>query len=481
MNNTVLTTIAQHNLINNNDHIIIGVSGGADSIALLHFLCSIRNESIRNNNSDNNNLSLTAVHINHGMRGDESDEDTNFVINFCKSLNIDLKCFYFDIYKESKSLSLSIEETARIFRYDTFNKVLNDLNADKIAVAHNKNDNAETIIMRFYRGSGIKGLSGIPIKRDNIIRPLINCERSTIEQYCKDNNILYRDDSTNFLEIYTRNKVRITTIPYIQENFNPNIINTLNNMSHNFAEEESFLNNMAIQYLDKILVDSTNNNLNIVNNIISIDLNQLKNLDIVIQKRVLRIAISKLCLDKLKNISLEHINSIINLLSNSTGKKLNLPENLTVYLDYNLLYIYLEDYKLNNNLNNNYNYQLIPENQIFISEINKNILLTKKYIKKQNFSTKVYTIVLDYDKIENIMFLRPKIDGDKIFLNNMNKKIKKLFIDLKIPSIKRNNFPVLLDGPNIVAILGLFVSDNYKILDDTISKSSIYLYIWEEH
>ena len=262
-----LKTIYKHNLINKNDHIIVGVSGGADSICLLHFLYNIK---------DDFNLKITAVHINHCMRGKESDEDNQFVVDFCNSINIPVKVFSFDIYAKSKEDNLSIEEAGRKYRYYAFNKVLKDENATKIAIAHNKDDNAETMIMRFFRGTGIKGLSGISYKRDNIIRPLLDCLRIDIENYCNKNNLSYRNDSTNSMDIYTRNKIRLNLLPNIKNNFNPNIIDTLSNMAQNFADENNFLDNLANSYFKDCLIEKNKNK--IILNIDKLKILDIKNL-----------------------------------------------------------------------------------------------------------------------------------------------------------------------------------------------------------
>ena len=313
-----LNTIYKHNLIEKNDHIIVGVSGGADSICLLHFLYSIK---------DKFNLKMTAVHINHCMRGEESDEDNKFVVDFCNNINIPIKVFSFDIYKKSKEENISNEEAGRKYRYYAFNKVLQDYNATKIAVAHNKDDNAETIIMRFFRGTGIKGLSGISYKRYNIIRPILDCLRLDIEEYCNRHNLLYRNDSTNSMDIYTRNKIRLNVLPNIKKDFNPNIIDTLSNMALNFSEENKFLDNLTKDTLNNCLIEKTSDKI-----ILNID--NLKVIDIVLQKRLLRLCLSSFN-KQLYNISYEHINMIINILEKQTGKKITLPNNLYVYKQYN--------------------------------------------------------------------------------------------------------------------------------------------------
>lgn len=451
-----LDTIYKHNLICKNEHIIVGVSGGADSICLLHFLYSIKKDF---------NLKITAVHINHCMRGKESDEDNKFVVDFCKNINIPIKVFSFDIYNKSKDENISIEEAGRKYRYFAFNKVLKEENATKIAIAHNKDDNAETMLMRFFRGTGIKGLSGISYKRDKIIRPLLDCLRKDIENYCYKNNLSYRNDSTNNMDIYTRNKIRLNLIPTIKKDFNPNIVDTLSNMSKNFYDENIFLETLASNTLKNCIVEKNNDK-------IILDIEKFKNIDLVLQKRMLRLCLSNFNKD-LYNLSFEHINMILNILEKQTGKKLNLPNNLYVYKQYNNLIISKIITSLYNNIS--YKYKIELEKQIYIKELNKNILLSKNII---NISTKAYTISLNYDKIKNSLFIRQRNAGDKIYLNNMTKKVKNIFIDLKIPADERNLYPILLCEDNIIGILGLCLCNDYK---PTNFKNTVYLYIWEEN
>ena len=451
-----LNTILNNNLICNNDHIVVGVSGGADSICLLHFLYSIK---------DRFNLKITAVHINHLMRGEESDLDNKFVVEFCDKLNIPIKVFSFDINKIAKDENLSSEEAGRKYRYIAFNETLKKENATKIAIAHNKDDNAETIIMRFLRGTGIKGLSGIAYKRDNIIRPILDCLRLDIEDYCKRHSLSYRNDSTNSLDIYTRNKIRLNFIPSIKENFNPNIIDTLTNMAKTFNDENNFLDNLSKDYLNKCLIEQAKDK-------ITLNINILNTLDLVIQKRILRLCFSHFN-KELYNISLEHINMVIDILKKQTGKKLNLPNNLYVYKQYDNLIITKTNISSENNLM--YNYKIDLDKPIYVKEINKNILLSKNIV---NISTKGYTILLNYDKIKDSLFIRQRNAGDKIYINNMTKKIKNIFIDLKIPSNERNLYPILLCNNTIIGILGLCLCNDYK---PTNLNNTIYLYIWEEN
>lgn len=451
----ILKTINKYNLIEENDKIVVGVSGGADSICLLHFLNKMKSEL---------KIEIFAVHINHCMRGEEAEEDTRFVQKFCQNLNINLDIFYYNIEEEAKKLNMSFEEAGRYFRYKSFNETLKKYKANKIAVAHNKNDNVETFFMRLFRGSGIKGLAGIPFKRDEIIRPLLNCTRDLIEEYCEKNNIIFRNDSTNFKDIYTRNKIRLNLIPNIQKEFNSNLIETISNTINTFNEENIFLENLAKKYFLECLTEKREN-------FISLNIELLKKYDIAIKKRILRLAISNFN-NELYNISSEHINFILSILEKQSGKMLNMPKNINIKIIYNNLCLFLEE------KSQDFCYYLPEDEIIFIKEIKKYVVLTKK--KNNNFFySKVYTISFRYDKIKDKLIIRTRKPGDVILLNGMHKKIKNLFIDLKIPSLNRNKIPILCENEKIIAIPEFFVSDNYKILNN--EKDIIYLHIWEEN
>lgn len=451
-------TIKKHNLIEKNEHIVVGVSGGADSISLLYFLYTIKEEY---------NLKLTAVHINHCMRGEESDGDCNFVIEFCKRLGISLKVFSFDINQKAKKYSISTEEAGRKYRYSSFEKVLQEEGADKIAIAHNKDDNAETIIMRFLRGAGLKGLSGIAYKRGHIIRPLLDCYRKDIEEFCSQNGLLFRNDSTNSLNIYTRNKIRLDLMPYIKKEFNPNIIENLVNMAEVFSDENNFLDELAKNLLDDVTFEKTQEK-------IVLNIEKLKQNNVVVIKRAIRLALTSFN-QNLYNISLEHINNIISIIKKNTGKSINLPNNIFVCNQYEKLIITNNIKYIKNDIE--YNYKLELEQKIFIKEINKTVLLTKKDINHSFFSTKVCTISLNYDKIGNTLFLRQRKPGDKVYINGMTKKLKNIFIDLKIPANERNLYPIFDTEQEIVGVLGLFVCDRFK----TDKPGNVFLYIWEEN
>ena len=245
MKNKVLNTIKKYNLIQENDKIVIGVSGGPDSICLLHILNGLKEKL---------NFEIVVAHINHMIRK-EAEEETQYVKNFCDKLGI--KCYIkrIDVIDKSNKEKIGTEEAGRKARYDFFDEVLNIVNANKIATAHNENDNAETVLMNIFRGAGTSGLKGIePIRDNKYIRPIIECERSEIEEYCRVNKLQPKIDKTNFENVYTRNKIRNVLIPEIKKEFNPNIIESLNKLSILSRQENNFIQEYAKNIMENELI-----------------------------------------------------------------------------------------------------------------------------------------------------------------------------------------------------------------------------------
>ena len=229
MKTKVKQTIEKYNLIEKDDKILVAVSGGPDSLSLLNVLYEL-------------GYNICVAHINHGLR-ENAIVDECFVKEFCAEKNI--KCFVKSINLKENLNGMSTEEAGRKARYDFFDEVSEEQNCTKIATAHNSNDNVETVIMNMIRGSGMSGLKGIEPKRGNIIRPLIEISRKEIEEYCKENNLNPRHDESNDETVYTRNKVRIDLIPYIERNINSNVVNNITRMSKIISEEERFILDMV--------------------------------------------------------------------------------------------------------------------------------------------------------------------------------------------------------------------------------------------
>ena len=278
----VLSTIKKFNLIEKGDKIVLGVSGGPDSISMLNILNSIRNDKKLHLSFD-----IIVAHVNHNIR-EEAIDDQKFVEDFCKKIDVPCYVKSIDIPQISKNQKIGEEEAGRNARYQFFDEVLEKEHANKIAIAHNKNDKIETIIMNVFRGSGIAGLKGIePIKNNKYIRPLIECERTEIEQYCKDEGIEPRIDRTNFENEYTRNKIRNIVIPYIKKNFNPNIIETMDRLSDLVKEEDEYLEKLVeTKYKEFVKEESKKQ--------IVLDLKKFNNEEKVIKSRLLLYTISRL-------------------------------------------------------------------------------------------------------------------------------------------------------------------------------------------
>lgn len=323
----IINTIKKYELIKNGDNIVVGVSGGPDSMTLLNMLLNIKN-------NNNLNFEIVVAHINHGIRK-EADEETKYVQEFCKKQNI--QCF---IKKEkvedlAKQNKIGTEEAGRKLRYDFFREVLEKVNANKIATAHNANDNAETVLMNIIRGASTSGLKGIEPIRDNLfIRPLIECTRDEIEEYCNENKLDPKYDKTNKENIYTRNKVRNLLIPYIEKEFNPQIVSSLNRLSKLALEENNYFNKVVEDTYNKIKINETLGNKDIEDkNTIEISLKQFNKLDLVIKNRLVLYTINKL-LGTAKNIEKVHIEDIIKLCQNNIGNKFLVPnKNIKVFVN----------------------------------------------------------------------------------------------------------------------------------------------------
>lgn len=311
MKKKVLETIFKYNLIENRDKLVLGVSGGPDSISMLNIL-----NEIKEDNKIDLNFEIVVAHINHMIRK-EAKEDEEFVRNFCMEKNIEFYSKSIDVKKLANTNKIGTEEAGRNVRYDFFNEILKKSNSNKIAIAHNKNDNVETIIMNIMRGSGISGLKGIEAKRGIYIRPLIECEREEIENYCEEKKLNPRIDKTNFENEYTRNKIRNIIIPYIKKEFNPNIINTLERLSNLVKEEEEYIEKQVIDKYNALLIKEEEKE-------IILDLKIFNNQEKVIKSRLVIYTITRL-FGTSNGIEKVHIEDIIKLCSNNIGNKYLTP------------------------------------------------------------------------------------------------------------------------------------------------------------
>ena len=325
MKNKVLKTINENKLIESGDKLVLGVSGGPDSIAMLYILNEIRK-------SKKINFEIIVAHINHMIR-EEANDDEKFVKENCEKMGVKYFSKRIDVKKLANTNKIGLEEAGRNARYDFFEEILEKTNSNKIAIAHNKNDKVETILMNMLRGSGIQGLRGIEIKTNHYIRPLLECTRNEIEQYCEEKNLQPRIDKTNFENDYTRNKVRNVVIPYVQKEFNPNFIETLNRLSDLIKQEDDVLKQETKKKYDEILIKEDEKKE------IILDLKKFNNQPKAIKSRVILYSISKI-FGTTKNIEKIHIEDIIKLCENNIGNKYLTPnKNIKILIKKHKIFI----------------------------------------------------------------------------------------------------------------------------------------------
>ena len=323
MEEKILKTIKKYNLISNGDKIVVAVSGGPDSMCLLNILKNLRQKF---------NIELFVAHINHMIR-EEADSETEYVKNYCERNNI--KCFIkrANVLEMAKEQKKGTEEMGRIVRYDFFEYVANEVSANKIAIAHTENDNAETILMNLMRGASLEGLKGIEPIREKYIRPLIECNREEIEKYCEINKLDPKFDKTNNDNTYTRNKIRNLLIPYIKKEFNPNIIETLNRLAVLARQDATYFNKIVKEsYADILLYENINNLNENLEKYIILDLKKFNKLEYVIKSRVLLYTINKL-LGTTKGIEKINIEDMIKLCEKNIGNKCLIPnKNVKIFV-----------------------------------------------------------------------------------------------------------------------------------------------------
>lgn len=450
MKDKVLAVIREHNLINENENIVIGVSGGPDSMALLYVLLQIR---------DIIPFNIHVAHVNHGVRGEDARKDQLFVENTANKLNLPFHTIDVNMIQHGKDKGISAEEAGRELRYGFFREILQNEGGGKIAVAHNLNDQAETLLMRFMRGTGIDGLKGMDFIYGDIIRPILGIDRKEIEDFIEINNIGTVLDKTNLEPIYTRNKVRLELIPYIQENFNPNILNTLWRMSRISALDSDFLEDYSQKILNKLVKNHDKN---------SIILNGESFLQIhkSIQQRIIRNAILEIN-GSLQGISEAQTAAVLNLfLLLETGKEVHISNNLIAKVSYGDLIIQ----KWINNVEVDYFYSLNIPGKTILNNLGYEFNIKVYDISKDFIMTKSKNVrYFDYEALKGSISLRNRKNGDRFTPFGMKgtKKLKDYFIDEKIHKDLRNKIPLIIDDENILWVVGYRTNDLYKITEKT--------------
>lgn len=413
-------------LIEKGDVIGVALSGGRDSVALLYNLLELKN---------NIDFTVVGINVDHQIRGIESENDSKFCEKLCKDNGIKLFFSKIECVNHAKQNNLTLEEAARIKRYEFFDELLSSCKVNKIALGHHKNDNVETILFNLFRGSGANGVSGIKKVRGKYIRPLLNVSRDDIDSYIKENDLPYVEDSTNSDVDYSRNYIRNVIIPKITEKF-PNAIDSISRFSENISEEQSYLEGIASDFVmfceEKCSIDITN-----------------------IHKQVFIKAVNL----ALRHLGITHEVYKVNyedlweLTSKQNGKSINLTQGIIAIKEYNIIVLQKNS--------------TIPYFETDIKECSFDFCGNEYLIKKsKKREIGKNTLSFDFDKLPKDAIIRSRKDGDIFRRTSGSVKLKEYLIDKKIPSFERDKMLFIASENNILAVLckecgvDLFIDEN---------------------
>ena len=405
----ILNINKKYNLIESNDIIVVGFSGGPDSVFLVEMLKKLQHFF---------NFKIYLVHINHLLRGEDADSDENFSFEYAKKNNLEIFIKRIPVKEIAKEIGKTLEEVGREERYKFFSEIYEKVRATKIATAHNKDDQIETFLFRLIRGTSLQGLEGIKIKNNNVIRPISEIYKKDILEYLNKNEIQYKIDKTNFENEFTRNSIRLDLIPFIEERYNIKFKDKI------------------FSLIKEIRENNQNNSLNLSdytdseNRIILEKTKFLSNFD---KKNLLSLFLNK------KNIEVNRnkIDKISSLIKSNGTKKIDLDKSYRIVKDYT--YLYIEDKKENCVINNNVIQVKIPSEQIF-----DNFKITVSTVENLDIPKQKNQYLLDAI-YNDIIEVRYRKEGDRIFLGEKHsKKIKEIFIDQKIPKDIRDRLPIFL-------------------------------------
>ncbi|SDY27690.1 tRNA lysidine(34) synthetase TilS [Lachnobacterium bovis] len=485
MINKIKKYIIPNGLIGKDDRIIAAVSGGADSVAMLLILNELKKSL---------SFYLEVVHVEHGIRGEQSLSDARFVEKLCKNLEIPINIFHVDVINYAKSHGLGEEEAARILRYEKFKKVAfsraEKSDSVKIAIAHHLEDNTETILFQMARGTGIDGVCGIePIRHvsKNVyyIRPLLGVSRAEIERFLAEKNQDFCTDSTNSDIQYDRNRIRKNILPQLNQINNQAVLH-INETANKLREIRNYFRKEADREYKKIVSIEHDKHGNEVYNI---NINKLSECDIAIAKEVIRTTIIS-CAKKKKDITNKHVMAVLDLINKQTGRKVLLPYNIQAVVSYETIKVFLKNKVKENKKNVDYKdvrnvieiksdffeklEELVDGEKLIIS-LNDgtksyfSVRLLHASVNPEDLIKKKYTKYLDYDKIKKGFQIRNRRSGDFIVSDSdgHHKKLKSYFIDEKVLASERDHIPLLTQDSEIIWIVGMRIGYSYRISDMT--------------
>ncbi|MBR6800992.1 MAG: tRNA lysidine(34) synthetase TilS [Eubacteriaceae bacterium] len=435
----------QNDLLNETSKVVVALSGGADSMVLLHFLYCLQAEK--------KIAALHAFHLNHSLRG-EADSEERFVVEYCSERNIPVTTVKEDVRGYALSEKISEETAGRELRYRHLRKLKDDCGYDVIATAHHADDNAETILMRLTRGTGLRGMGGIHPKSDDIIRPILYLTKSEIYDICESENIPFVTDKSNFDNKYFRNRVRNTVIPSLAEE-NPSFSLTLLRTSEIMRDAWDYIS----FHVDRIPVEYDGK-------ICSCDLSDIEGEDSFIVSQL----VFKMCgmMTNADNVGYSHAKKITQLLSGEDKRwEYHLPGIKVVCGDGKLTMVSGSEVSSGSSVEK-YFYEIIIGEKLVID--GADLAISTKIIKKnENFIINSYIKAVDYDKIKGKLFITPREDNMKFrpVGRNMTKSVSKFLSDKKIPMAERNSVPVFRDDEGIVSVGCIEIDERVRITNDT--------------
>ena len=437
-----------HNMIKKEDCIIVGVSGGADSVCLLFVLLELQKEE---------GFHLVAVHVNHGLRGDEAARDEEFVKRICEENQVKCICFYEDVELLAKKWKQSTEEAGRNFRRACFEKVMQENKGTKIALAHHKNDSAETFLLNLARGTGLKGLGGISPVQGHYIRPLLCVERSDIESYVEEKGISYCTDETNAGDDYARNRVRNHVIPFMEEALNEKTVAHMDETMGYLREVQNFLEEQADEYENTCVSWGGK----------TVTLNKEAFLKVpnVVRPLILKRMLAKIA-GKEKDLEAIHVKTLDELLEKQVGKKVDLPYGMEARRCYEGLLLCKKNEKVNDTKQETF---FTPEQQKYqFGEYHITCrLIDKREI--ENNREKGGTEWFDYGIMDTGISFRSRQPGDYITIHDdgRTQKLKAFFINEKVPQEERDDILLITVGSHVLWACGYRRGCAYKITEHT--------------
>lgn len=447
----VLKFIQQNQLIENGDHVIAGVSGGADSVCLLFLLKKFQKEL---------GYTLSAVHVNHHLRGEEASRDEQFTKEFCDSLGILCEVYHYDVGHLAKEGKMSIEEAGRAARYEAFDRhraSVTEKGAVKIALAHHQNDLAETMIYHLARGTDLAGLSSMRLKRESYIRPLLCMNRKEIEHYLEEQGIEYVTDSTNCENVYTRNKIRHHVVEFLEQEINGQTARHMAETSETLGEVQDFLTEVIREVYQRSTEESLEGCIRLKKSLFAERP--------LLVRGVVRMALERLQ-GNLKNMGRVHVAQVVSLWDSPVGKQIRLPYELCAEREYEGIVLYKRKPEASAEQETKEAVILpIPGEILFGDYLVKTGFVDNSLEKIQK---KRYTKWFDYDKIGGNLVLRYRQKGDYLTVNAQggHKKLKDYFINEKVPQKERDQIPLLCCGHHVAWVCGYRISEQYKV-DET--------------